>query len=106
MRRARSSRSATGRTASAEPTRTASDATAARLDPGLAQTREREVAEALREPLAARRGQQVVVPEERRAPAEGLEELDLDRRVGDVVLAADHVGDPQSAMSSTTEGSV
>ena len=77
-----------------------------RLEARLAQARQGEVAEPLRQPLPARRGEQVVVAEDRRAAAQSLEDLDLHRRVGDVVLAADHVGDRRASMSSTTEGSV
>ena len=94
-RLASSSRIATGRTASAEPTSTARDATASGLEPRLAQALQGEMAEALRQPLPARGGEQVVVREDRRRAPEGLEDLDLHRRVGDVVLAADHVGDAE-----------
>jgi hypothetical protein len=53
---------------------------------------ERQVAEALRQPLPVHGGEQVVVAEGRCRRTERREELDLHRRVGDVILAPDDVG--------------
>ena len=93
--RASSSRSATGRTASGGAHQHGERRHRLRLEPGLAQALQREMAETLRQPLAARGDQQAVVGEDRHARAQSLEDLDLHRRVGDVVLAPDHVGDPE-----------
>ncbi len=62
-----------------------------RLDPLLAKRGDRQRARALRQPLPARIGQQIVMPEARRGARERLEYLDLHRGVGDVVLAANDV---------------
>ena len=65
------------------------------LDSGLAQAAERQGAGSLREAFAVGRGQEIVVGEARHGAAERLRQLDLHRGVGDMVLPADHVGDPE-----------
>ena len=62
-----------------------------RLDAVLAQLAQRKRAEALGQRLAARTDQQREMRERRHARAERLENLDLRRRVGDVILAAHDV---------------
>src|SRR5690606_5599517 len=59
----------------------------------LPEARDRARPGPLRQALAPRRGQEIVVAEARWLRPERLEEHDLDRRVGDVILTADNVGD-------------
>src|ERR1700730_4702542 len=49
--------------------------------------------EALRHPLAARQSEKVMMREARRLGAEGFENFDLCRSIGEMVLAADDVSD-------------
>ncbi len=77
------------------PVSTAMMATAIGAVAGLAQLGQRQRAEALGQPLAFGAGEEVVVGEGRDRAAQRLEDLDLRAGIGDVVLAADHVGDAQ-----------
>ena len=64
-----------------------------RLDAGFAQAGDRQRAGALRQRLAGRRRQEIVVAEGRRLGAQRLEQRDLHAGIGDMVVAADDVGD-------------
>ena len=66
-----------------------------RLDAGFAQAGDRQRAGALRQPFAGGGGQQIVVAEGRRLGAERLEQRDLHAGIGDMVVAADDMGDAQ-----------
>ena len=66
-----------------------------RLDAVLAEAGDGEAAEPLRQALAGRIRDQRRVSEARHRGAQRLKQLDLDRGVGDVVLAPDDVGDRQ-----------
>ena len=68
-----------------------------RLDASLAQARDGERAAALGQALARGRGQQIVMGEAGRMGgiAQYFKQLELHRRIGDMVLAPDHMGDAQ-----------
>ena len=66
-----------------------------RFDAAFAQRGDRQGAGALGEALAAGVGQQIVVAEDGRGARQRLENLDLHRGIGDVILAADDMGDAE-----------
>ena len=66
-----------------------------RLDPFRAQALDGERAVALGQRLSVGADQETVVAERGRLRAERLEQLDLRRGIGDVVLAADDMGDAE-----------
>ena len=66
-----------------------------RLDAGFGKAGDRQRAAALRQPLARRRGQQIVVAEGRRLGAERLEQRDLHAGIGDMIVAADDMRDAE-----------
>ena len=84
---------ATGRTASAEPTSTASDATACGSSPASRRPFSDRWPRRFDSPSPLAVVSRLWCAKTGAARAERLEDLDLHRRVGDVVLAADHVRD-------------